>query len=121
MLPYTRAIVDWQKVAVIIPQQHVHQTLDYIEHMTKEEICARRLKAYDFYHQYVKTGKERLHAIVKVMDERLRTGILEPFQYAPGIATTSESLKMYQDAIKQYKNNVQKIEFHRYTNSLPVP
>ena len=88
--------------------------------MTNEEICARRLRAYDFYHQYVKTGKERLHAIVKVMDERLRTGILEPYQCARGIATKTESLKMYQDAIKHYKNNVQKIEFHRYRNSLPV-
>ena len=85
--PYTTAVVDWYKLAVIIPQQNVHHTLDYIENMSKEEICERRLMAYDFFHTYVKTGKERLNAIVKVMDERLRTGRLFQFQAAPGIAS----------------------------------
>ena len=40
----------------------MHHTLDYIEHMSEEEICERRLMAYDFFHTYVKTGKERLNA-----------------------------------------------------------
>ena len=116
VLPYTRAIVDWYKVAVIIPQQNVHHTLDYIEQMTEEEICERRLMAYDFFHQYVKTGKERLDAIVRVMDERLRTGRLEPFQAAPGIASHPDSLDMYQ---KDKWNNGKNLIFERYKNSLP--
>ena len=116
VLPYTRAIVDWYKVAVIIPQQNVHHTLDYIEQMTEEEICERRLMAYDFFHQYVKTGKERLDAIVRVMDERLRTGRLEPFQAAPGIASHPDSLDMYQ---KDKWVNGKNLIFERYKNSLP--
>ena len=101
---------------MIIPQQNVHHTLDYIEHMSEEEICERRLMAYDFFHTYVKTGKERLNAIVKVMDERLRTGRLFQFQAAPGIASHPDSIAMY-----QYKGDSKKqIRHTRYKNSLPT-
>ena len=95
VLPYTRAVVDWSKLAIIIPQQNVHHTLDYIEHMTREEICERRLLAYDFFHERVKSGEARVSAIMRVLDERLRTGRLDPFQYAPGISTHSDSLAVY--------------------------
>ena len=84
--------------------------------MTEEEICERRLMAYDFFHQYVKTGKERLDAIVRVMDERLRTGRLEPFQAAPGIASHPDSLAMYQ---KEKWEKGKNLVFERYKNSLP--
>ena len=95
VLPYTRAVVDWSKLAVVIPQQNVHHTLDYIDHMTREEICERRLLAYDFFHEFVKSGEARVSAIMRVLDERLRTGRLDPFQYAPGISTHRDSLAVY--------------------------
>lgn len=79
-------------VPSIISANH---TLAYIEHMTKEEICERRLMAYDFFHNYVVSGEARLRAIVEIMDERLRTGRIEPFQYAPGISSHPASRATY--------------------------
>ena len=96
VLPYTRAVIDWNDVALIIPQGNVHHTMDYIEQMTPSEICRRRLLVYDFFHKYIKTGEGRVNAVMKILDERLRTGKLDQFQYAPGISTHDSSLAAYQ-------------------------
>jgi hypothetical protein len=95
VLPYTRAVIDWNDAALIIPQGNVHHTMDYIEQMTPSEICRRRLLIYDFFHKYVKTGEGRVNAVMRILDERLRTGKLDPFQYAPGISTHDSSLAAY--------------------------
>jgi len=97
VMPFTRSVVDWTKIAVIIPQRHVRQTLQYIEDMPDEEICERRLRAYDVFHKYVKDGKGRVDAILKIMDRRLRTGRIEPYQYTPGVSTHKDSLEYPED------------------------
>ena len=95
----------------------VHHTLEYIEQMPKEEICRRRLMTYDFFHRYVKTGEARLSAIIDLMDERLRSGIIEPLQFAPGISSNPDSLQMYQ--AKNWENANDFGTFYRYKAALP--
>jgi hypothetical protein len=97
VLPYDRSIVDWYKLAIIIPQKQVHKTLAVIEAMTEKEICERRLMAYDFFHAYVKNGTGRLDAILKIVDNRMRTGSVEQYQVTPGISTHPDNLKYYKE------------------------
>mmetsp|Transcript_49666 Transcript_49666/g.120404 ORF Transcript_49666/g.120404 Transcript_49666/m.120404 type:complete len:545 (-) Transcript_49666:589-2223(-) len=94
VLPYVQSVVDWSKIAIIIPQRNVYNTMDYIQHMSDEEICDRRLLVYDTYHKYIKDGTARVNAIIKIMDERFLTGgRIQPIQYAPGSSTRIDNIQ----------------------------
>lgn len=71
VLPYTRDVVDWSELAVLLPQQNVDQTMQIIKSMSKEEICQRQQRILEFYREYVADCHGRLRAVLKIMDARL--------------------------------------------------
>jgi hypothetical protein len=71
VLPYTRDVVDWSDLAVILPQRKVNQTLDVLQSISDEERCKMQQRVLTFYQQYVADSTGRLRGVLKILDSRL--------------------------------------------------
>ena len=71
VLPYTKDVVDWSDLAVILPQKNVNQTLDVLRSISDEERCKMQQRILTFYQQYVANSTGRLCGVLKVLDARM--------------------------------------------------
>ncbi|KAL3823050.1 hypothetical protein ACHAXA_005238 [Cyclostephanos tholiformis] len=82
ILPYTSDVVDWNDVAVLLPQGEVNRTVDILKSFSAERICEMHKKVLEFYDEYVIDSHGRLRGILKVLEGRLRNEV--NFSFAPG-------------------------------------
>ena len=82
ILPYTYSVVDWNDVAVLIPQGEVNQTLNILETFSDDRICEMQKAVVTFYNKYVKDSHGRLRGILKVLEGRMRREV--NYTFAPG-------------------------------------
>jgi Cft2 family RNA processing exonuclease len=71
VLPYTKDVVDWSDLAVILPQRKVNQTLDVLRSISNEERCRMQQRILTFYQQYVANSTGRLRGVLKILDARM--------------------------------------------------
>lgn len=88
VLPYNGDVVNWTKLAVMLPQHRVNETLDILNSISLQEICRMQQGVLQFYQDYVLDSKGRLRAILELMDARLDQRSegrdTTPFSAAPG-------------------------------------
>jgi hypothetical protein len=71
VLPYNRDVVDWTKIAVLLPQRRVGETVAILRNITMETRCQMRKGILDFYNDYAKDSHGRLRVILKLVDARV--------------------------------------------------
>ena len=82
ILPYTSSVVNWNDVAVLIPQGEVNRTLDILMSYDDDRICEMQRAVLKFYKEYVKDSSGRLRGILKVLEGRLTREV--NYSFAPG-------------------------------------
>ena len=68
MLPFSKQLIDWHSVAVIIPERDASRTLNYLRKLTKEDRCRMRRKGYEFYRRYLATPQGVIAGIVDSLE-----------------------------------------------------
>lgn len=71
VLPFSKALIDWSSVAVIIPEQDVDQTFDYLHNLTLEQRCQMRKTGYEFFKKYMATSEGIIAGIVESLERLL--------------------------------------------------
>ena len=90
VLPYNRDVVDWSKVAVLLPQRRMNETMDVLRAIPHETKCQMRKKGFQVYRRFVADSAGRLRAILQIVDAALArqksTTNTPPLQFssAPG-------------------------------------
>lgn len=86
VLPYNRDIVDWTKLAVLLPQRQAFTTKAILQNITKETRCQMRKDALQFSNDYLKDSHAgRLRAILEIVDARISDQTTATaFSAAPG-------------------------------------
>jgi alpha-1,4-N-acetylglucosaminyltransferase EXTL3 len=83
VLPYNHDVVDWNELAVIIPQRRVSETLSILRNISDESRCKMRQKGYNFFKTYVATSEGRLRAILEILQASRENHGLPIFSAVP--------------------------------------
>ena len=51
-LPF-RELIDWDSIALRVPEGEVASVPSMLSHLSLDEVCARRLRLFDVYHRYL--------------------------------------------------------------------
>ncbi len=68
VLPFSKRLLDWHSVAILIPEQDVAQTMNYLQNVSMKERCRMRQKGYEFYQQYMATPEGVVAGIVESLE-----------------------------------------------------
>jgi hypothetical protein len=68
MLPFSKALIDWSSIAVIIPEQDAGRTLDYLRNLTMDDRCRMRRHGYKFYQRYLGTPQGVIAGIIDSLE-----------------------------------------------------
>lgn len=71
VLPFTKDVVDWSELVVLLPEAKVSQSLQVMRSMSEQEICQRQQRILAFYKEYIADFSGTLRAILKIMDARI--------------------------------------------------
>ena len=71
VLPYTKDVVNWSELAILVPEGNVSQTMDILQSISEQDICQRQQRIVEFYKDFVADSHGRLRAVLKIMDARL--------------------------------------------------
>ena len=82
ILPYTKDIVNWNDVSLLLPQAEVNRTMDVLKSFNSDRLCEMQQKVVQFYDEYVRDSDARLRGILKVLEGRLRHDV--DFSFSPG-------------------------------------
>eukprot|EP00475_Leptophrys_vorax_P043819 TRINITY_DN854_c0_g1_i1.p1 TRINITY_DN854_c0_g1~~TRINITY_DN854_c0_g1_i1.p1 ORF type:complete len:414 (-),score=94.26 TRINITY_DN854_c0_g1_i1:1198-2439(-) len=72
VLPFEE-FINWDEVAVRIPESQVHLTESILRSFSLDEICSRRERAWHIYQQHLLTIGKQIDAILKIIQQR-KTG-----------------------------------------------
>jgi hypothetical protein len=81
VMPYTKDVVDWSDLAVILPEGKVNQTLDVLQSISDEERCKMQQRILTFYEEYVADSTGRLRAVLKILNSRLNRDLKDITNY----------------------------------------
>ena len=82
IMPYTSDVVDWNDVAILLPQGDVNRTVDIMRSYSDDRMCEMHITVLQFYDEYVRDSHARLRGILKVLEGRMRRAV--NFSFAPG-------------------------------------
>lgn len=68
VLPFSKALVDWTEIAVIIPERDALKTLSYLNNLTVQRQCQMRQRGYLFYKRYMATPEGVIAGIVESLE-----------------------------------------------------
>jgi hypothetical protein len=71
-LPFSETLIDWNSVAVIIPEHDADKTLDYLHDITLDQRCQMRKKGYEFFQKYMATPELSIAGIVESLERLVR-------------------------------------------------
>lgn len=68
VMPFTKSVVDWSEVGIVIPQTEVDQTMDIINNIPDDVVCDKQKKVLNIYKNYIKDSSARLRGILNSID-----------------------------------------------------
>jgi len=68
VLGYTNNVINWDEIAVLIPQRLVNETMNILKNISSTKICSMQRKGLEIYNKYIKDSNGRLRAILEVLD-----------------------------------------------------
>jgi Exostosin family len=83
VLPYNRDVVDWNELAVVLPQHRVNETLRVLQDMPDDIRCKMRQKGLQFFQTYLSTSAGRLRAILEILAASHENNGVATFSAAP--------------------------------------
>ena len=68
VLPFAEALINWNSVAVIIPEHDAEKTMEYLHDITLEQRCQMRKKGYEFFEKFMATPELTIGGIVESLE-----------------------------------------------------
>jgi Exostosin family len=68
VLPFSKVLIDWNTIAVIIPEREASRTLEYLRNLTMDDRCRMRTRGYEVYLRYLATPQGVIAGIIDSLE-----------------------------------------------------
>jgi hypothetical protein len=63
-------LIDWSELALVVPEANPAAALAMLSNMTLHDVCKRRVRLYDTYHEWLKGPEQWLAALARLLENR---------------------------------------------------